>query len=419
MIILALVLVSTLAAQSRRSMDNTRSKNMFGRDLFLYRYYNFADSSNEQSSLMKFYFGVVNDLLTFIKTDQDNYKARYEILVIVYNDKKEAIVERSVSDRLIVDSYVETNLRRDPKIHTISVSLPPGRYDSVIQLNDLEAGETIVKELEMTFRDFGRQKLRLSDIIFINSIDSTDSEFHFEPNLTHVFDDVNSAFSAYIELYPPKPGNPVKAKLGIYSEKGDELHSMNREYTAGDKERISAVIPFRDFLKKPGEYYFVVEAQSGKQTAKIQRLFSVFWGNIPMAKNNIDMAIEQLSLVADKATVGQMRDAEPDQREELFDAFWQQRDPTPNTQRNELREEFFRRVDFSNRTFTEITSGRPGWQSDRGKIYIVYGAPDQVDRQDSQIKMPTSEIWYYNRLNRKYFFVDRNGEGVYRLVKVE
>ena len=103
----------------------------------------------------------------------------------------------------------------------------------------------------------------------------------------------------------------------------------------------------------------------------------------------------------------------------VFNEFWTQRDPTPGTYRNELKEEFFKRVDFANQNFPEIVTGREGWETDRGKIYIKNGPPDELDRQPTEINMPTAEIWFYAKQNKRFIFSDRQGNGVYRLVKVE
>ncbi len=416
--VILLILVGSLSAQRSQSMDASRRQNMFGRELLTYKYYNFADTTSERLSRMDFHVGVVNDLLTFIKRDDDTYKARYEVIVIFYNDKKEALVERAVANRIVAQNFVETNSRKQPSHHSISISLPPDTYKGVLKLADLESGESITNELNVTFRDFSRDRVHLSDIMFVDKIDTTETGIVYTPNLQHVFDDVNSEFSAYVELYPPENNKPVEAQFSILTKKGDKIFTATRTYEAG-KNVISAVVPFREHLNRPGEYYFILGAQSGKETAKIQRMFRVFWGNVPMARHNMDVAIEQLSLVANKRTVDSMRDASEEERQRLFDAFWEERDPTPETRRNELKEEFFKRIDFANRTFTEITSGREGWQTDRGRIYIVYGPPEQVDHRDSEMNVPATETWNYTRLNRRYYFVDRNGEGVYRLVKVE
>jgi GWxTD domain-containing protein len=63
-----------------------------------------------------------------------------------------------------------------------------------------------------------------------------------------------------------------------------------------------------------------------------------------------------------------------DEREAFIENFWLKRDPTPDTEENEYREEYYRRIAYANETFA---SGIPGWKTDRGMIYIKYGAPDE------------------------------------------
>lgn len=65
-----------------------------------------------------------------------------------------------------------------------------------------------------------------------------------------------------------------------------------------------------------------------------------------------------------------------EEREQFIEQFWMRRDPTPDTIENEYREEHFRRIAYANERFA---SGVPGWRTDRGRIYIVFGPPDQID----------------------------------------
>jgi GWxTD domain-containing protein len=68
--------------------------------------------------------------------------------------------------------------------------------------------------------------------------------------------------------------------------------------------------------------------------------------------------------------------ANDDEREQFIEQFWLRRDPTPDTEENEYREEHYRRIAYSNEHFA---SGIPGWKTDRGKIYIEYGPADEVE----------------------------------------
>lgn len=69
-----------------------------------------------------------------------------------------------------------------------------------------------------------------------------------------------------------------------------------------------------------------------------------------------------------------------EERDQFIEAFWQRRDPTPDTIENEFKEEHYRRIAYSNEHFA---AGIPGWKTDRGRMYIMYGPPDEIEAHPS------------------------------------
>ena len=101
------------------------------------------------------------------------------------------------------------------------------------------------------------------------------------------------------------------------------------------------------------------------------------------------------------------------EREKLFNEIWKKYDPTPDSEYNELMEEYFKRIDYTNEHFS---GWQPGWETDRGMIYILFGAPDQINRYNSSNSMnKTRQIWYYQNIAKEFSFIDQNGFGDYRL----
>ncbi len=103
-----------------------------------------------------------------------------------------------------------------------------------------------------------------------------------------------------------------------------------------------------------------------------------------------------------------------EEREKFIEQFWLRRDPTPGTVRNEYKEEHYRRIAYTDDHFT-AQSGAPGWKTDRGRIYITFGPPDELDSHLNG--SPPYEEWLYRYLggignNVTIMFVDeqRNGE---------
>jgi len=119
-----------------------------------------------------------------------------------------------------------------------------------------------------------------------------------------------------------------------------------------------------------------------------------------------------------------------EEREQFIEAFWQRRNPDPDSPENTYKEEHYRRIAYANEHYA---SGIPGWKTDRGKIYIIWGAPDEVsytapgstyDRPFEQGGGQTTvygfEDWRYRYLegmgeNVELEFVDPTGSGEFHL----
>ncbi|MEQ1763323.1 MAG: GWxTD domain-containing protein [Pyrinomonadaceae bacterium] len=121
-----------------------------------------------------------------------------------------------------------------------------------------------------------------------------------------------------------------------------------------------------------------------------------------------------------------------EERENFIEIIWRRRDPDPDTEENEFREEFYERIAYANANFT---SGKPGWKTDRGRIYIRWGKPDSVESRPSggSYDRPSYhgggstttypfEIWFYRHLDTvgdgiEVEFVDPTGTGEYRIAR--
>ncbi|CAN5684100.1 hypothetical protein BH18ACI1_BH18ACI1_08530 [soil metagenome] len=121
-----------------------------------------------------------------------------------------------------------------------------------------------------------------------------------------------------------------------------------------------------------------------------------------------------------------------EERENFIENFWRRRDPNPDTEENEYREEYYERIAYANEHYA---SGIPGWKTDRGRIYIAHGKPDSVeshpaggsyDRPSYEGGGSTTtypfETWFYRHLDNvgdgiEIEFVDPTGTGEYRIAR--
>jgi GWxTD domain-containing protein len=91
---------------------------------------------------------------------------------------------------------------------------------------------------------------------------------------------------------------------------------------------------------------------------------------------------------------------ETDRERDLFiEAFWKQRDPTPGTPLNEFREAHYQRIRYANRTFGRTTP-LPGWKTDRGRLYIILGEPNDIERFTGEAEVYNTEVWFYQGLTK-------------------
>ncbi|GAC1446746.1 MAG: hypothetical protein NVSMB56_08360 [Pyrinomonadaceae bacterium] len=121
-----------------------------------------------------------------------------------------------------------------------------------------------------------------------------------------------------------------------------------------------------------------------------------------------------------------------DEREQFIEAFWQRRNPDPDSDTNEYREQYYERIAYANQHYA---SGIPGWKTDRGRIYIAFGKPDEVESHPAggQYERPSYEgggststypfeTWFYRYLpgvgsGIEIEFVDPTGSGEFRIAR--
>ena len=85
-------------------------------------------------------------------------------------------------------------------------------------------------------------------------------------------------------------------------------------------------------------------------------------------------------IITDEEQKAFMMLSNDEERDQFIEAFWQRRDPTPDTEENEFKEEHYRRIAYANEHYA---AGIPGWKSDRGRMYIVFGPADEIESHPS------------------------------------
>ena len=161
-------------------------------------------------------------------------------------------------------------------------------------------------------------------------------------------------------------GALAMALAGAYLAAAPQTSSQSAQSGADDQKAVAQPAA-KETIAKP-----MTAKQKKKQEEKLRKELET-----PYRKwLNEDVAY----IITDEERKAFKRLSTDDEREAFIEAFWLRRDPTPDTEENEYKEEHYRRIAYANEHFA---SGIPGWKTDRGRIYIMYGPPDEIDDHSS------------------------------------
>jgi GWxTD domain-containing protein len=173
------------------------------------------------------------------------------------------------------------------------------------------------------------------------------------------------------------------------------------DYTVEIRLGEAAEAPWFQVRKKPSEVR--------------RRRFTRRWKHRPNNVTDLDRAVQQLRYLMTSKAHRRMMDQALPAREAAFRAFWKDLDEDPQSAGNPVMDEYYRRAEAADRRFS--WSRFSGWRSDRGRIFMLYGEPDQLEAYDSGLDQKAWQRWTYHEQNRSYLFVDTMGFGDYQLVR--
>ena len=162
----------------------------------------------------------------------------------------------------------------------------------------------------------------------------------------------------------------------------------------------------------PDALYKLTLTNKGNSNIIAQNYFQSYWRDMPTSLLNLNVAIQMLKYMVPKKTIKRINSGSVQQRKQKFNKFWKSKDPTPNTQYNELEAEYYARIDSAYKKFT--TRNQLGFNSARGRVYISYGPPSKIKRT-YPTDAPTTIIWTYP--SRHFVFKATSGFGDFKLVK--
>ncbi len=440
-----LAVFSPLRAQEEerpreRSGDEGRFREQSSMDVVSFEPHMFAaDSELVRVDIL---YRVRYDFFVFTRdfsADAPSYRAHGELLIELIDSTDTSISRKVQAISLTAQDNEITRLRLRYYQGSASFVVHPGRFTSVYHVEDKESQ-----------REFGDRKQILhvfpfrpdavvrSTVLFVEPANQPLSERSFT-----AFNDNNAAqFSknsgTFITLKDGDAPLTVRYSLTQFLLEGKERSVVQEETTATaivfrhsllrleqtNTENVKYALdsntttetvyfPLLTSRLKQGRYVAQIHISAG-DTATVNKEFSIHWNDMPLSLYDLDFAVSAMKYITTDSEYDDLRSGNRESRIKKFEEFWAKRNNVPGAAYNEMMTVYFQRVDYAFANFRTLKEEN-GVLTDRGKIYILFGKPSNIERSLAP-GGPPKETWTYASLNKEFIFEDPSRQGNYKLI---
>jgi GWxTD domain-containing protein len=348
-----------------------------------------------------------NRALTFVH-EGDHYRAAYDVIIDArHNGSSTRRTQGRQTVRVV--SYRETSRGDESLIFQQYLRLAPDSYTLNLTVRDAESGRTTTHDAPITVPRISRTGA--SSAVAVYEADprprrDTLPALVPNPRGSAVFGQ-DTAILVYVERYGGT--GPV--------------HGEVRDARGTPVWRDSLMLPTHDSLTSgifalpiaeigPGIATFVSWRGTDSDTARTRLVVSFAEG---LAITSFDDMLSYLRYFATPDQLQSLRTAAPADRGRIWISFLRSTDPDPATPENEALRDYFVRLEQANQRFRDDAG--PGWLTDRGRVFITLGEPDQIyDQGQNDISQRGRvQIWEYTQYRAQLVFVDQSGFGRFRL----
>lgn len=387
---------------------------------------------------LEVYISVQRSDLNYILTEDNRYQAEFKV-------SAEATLEDNVADHKewsntnITDSL--SQVLGTQHLFTIGVfELVKGTYSWNVRISDANSERDGEAKFELGIQTFPDTGLCLSDIQFASNLSADTSSSQFTKNNVKVIPNPSAMYGTtlpmlyfYIEAYnlafaAGEEPSFYTIKYSVFDGSGQKVKEwpVRKKQKPGDSAvEVGGV---NIISLKSGTYFLVLEVEDLKSNEKTfaQKKFFIFREGEEFAAGEVKIAEGAGSPGIDADRYDIMSEQELDEefeptkyfntaeerkiwaslkleeKREYIKRFWAQRDPTPDSAENEFKRSFLSRVEAANRVFTGF---RTGWKTDRGRVLLQYGTPDEIERFPFSIDANEYHIWHYYSIQGGVYFV--------------
>jgi len=331
--------------------------------------------------------------------DGDRYSGKLRLTVQMWNaaGKRAGFLQREAT--LQSTDLAATTDSLLGEVYELGLAVPPGKYTYRVLVEDLNvARQGFVYKMQnqklqgevngtIDLQEWLFHDPALSGLEFAWEVSAGEEGSPFRkgpydvmPQPSAYFGHFQDAVSVYYELYdapPPVEGRTYMLAAGILSAAGDTM------FTSVDSLRVTEGTAWPhamgiDVSQFPAGHYAMLLRLldgAGHELARSQGTFELLWSLDSWNADAMDLYEVTAATLLSNDSTQVFRGLPMGEKERWIERMWRSSDPTPDTGDNESREEFRRRVDYANSHYSIIERGM---FSDRGRVYIRYGEPDDI-----------------------------------------
>lgn len=371
----------------------------------------FLATGTQDSTHVLIGLGISNASLTFSR-DGDRFRAGYSVEIAVKQNGA-TVKQSDARESVLLSSFRETSRIDESIIFQELLTLTPGSYNLVLTVRDDGSSRANTEDVTLLVPQV-KDGMLSSPITFAragtrNNRDSL-PQIVSSPTSTITFGS-DSMVPLYLEGYSSAAGARLPIRYAVMSEKGQTIFADSTSLPKrGNLYSGVVMIPVARLTIGAAQVAFL---QPGRSDSVKVPIFIGFGEDLPVTTYE-DM-ITYLRWFAPSYELNTLRDTAPEFRAGAWASFVKRHATLGGS--NEPLRDYFRRLLGANARFRE--EGIPGWTTDRGKVLLGLGEPDQVfDQRNSTDfgQRGRSQIWDYRNQNLQLTFYDQTGFGRWRLV---
>lgn len=400
---------------------------------------------NDTLNIAEIYFSIPRGSLAFVRRDS-LLEADFEITTRVLQNGRE-LSKYSWLSSSTADSLEEIRVSQ-MLFSMTSFQMKAGNYLLETSVLDVNSQWTGSKSFDLTIEPFGHDSLAISEVELVASLKRSDQPGRFHkngyqviPNPRAMYGDGLPILMFYAEIY--NLSYPSDATYSVHyrivDANGDTVKSFPDKEKAIAGTSLVEAGGFNIISLPSGNYHFVLKVRDNQTGTSVSRKSGFFVyrardQRVADKQMKYEAIIEAMKyLYRDKSeadldhefdtmrwlTSGDQsrmyKDLDVEAKKDFLIRFWRARDPDTTTVINEFRNDYFDRVQYATDHFGGIKSG---YLTDRGRVLLVYGKPDEIENFPSSNDVRAYQIWHYYSIEGgvKYYFVDIRGWGDFELV---